>query len=201
VFVEDRAGAGGQIAAQVLKTAAADGRTLLLSHDHTILILPLVIKNPGFNPAVDFVPVSGFATFANVLAVSSGTPVKTFDEYIAWVKNQRGGRETIGIPAPASIPEFLVKMISDKYKLDVQAAPYRGSAPMTADMLDNQINAGIASVPDFIENQKAGKIRIIASIGAKRQALLPQVPTFTELGFANLDDLPCYGIFAPVGTP
>jgi tripartite-type tricarboxylate transporter receptor subunit TctC len=201
VFVENRAGAGGQIAAQVLKTATADGHTLLLSHDHTISILPLVIKNPGFDPAVDFVPVAGFASFANVLAVSGGTPAKTFDEYIAWVKNQRGGKETIGIPAPASIPEFLVKMISDKYKLDVQAAPYRGSAPMTSDMLGNQISAGIASVPDFIENHKAGKVRILASIGAKRQALLPQVPTFTELGFANLDDLPYYGIFAPVGTP
>lgn len=201
VFVENRAGAGGQIAAQVLKTAAADGHTLLLSHDHTISILPLVVKNPGFNPAVDFVPVAGFASFANVLAVSGATPAKTFDEYIAWVRNQRGGKETIGVPAPASIPEFLVKMISDKYKLDVQAAPYRGSAPMTADMLGNQISAGIASVPDFIENHKAGKVRILATIGAKRQALLPQVPTFTELGFANLDDLPYYGIFAPVGTP
>jgi tripartite-type tricarboxylate transporter receptor subunit TctC len=72
---------------------------------------------------------------------------------------------------------------------------------MTADMLGNQITAGIASVPDFIENHKAGKVRIVASIGAKRQAVLPNVPTFTELGFSNLEDLPYYGIFAPVGTP
>ena len=201
VVVENRAGAGGQIAAQALKAAPADGHTFLLSHDHTISILPAVVKSPGFNPAADFVPVAGFATFANVLAVSGGTPAKTFNEYLAWVKNQRGGKETIGVPAPGSIPEFLVKMISDKYKLDIQAAPYRGSAPMTTDMLGNQIGAGIASVPDFITNHKAGKVRIVATIGAKRQALLPQVPTFTELGFANLDDLPYYGIFAPVGTP
>jgi len=127
VVVENRAGAGGQIAAQALKAAAADGHTLLLSHGHTISILPLVVKNPGF--------------------------------------------------------------------------PYRGSAPMMADMLGNQIGAGIASVPDFIENHRAGKVRIVATIGAKRQALLPQVPTFTELGFADLDDLPYYGVFAPVGTP
>ena len=201
VVVENRAGAGGQIAAQALKASPADGHTFFLSHDHTISILPQVVKNPGFNPAADFVPVAGFATFANVLAVSGGTPVKNFDEYLKWVRTQRSGKETIGIPAPASIPEFLVKMISDKYKLDIQSAPYRGSAPMTADMLGNQIGAGIASVPDFIENHKAGKVRIVATIGAKRQALLPQVPTFTELGFANLEDLPYYGIFAPVGTP
>ena len=200
VVIENRAGAGGQIAAQALKTSPADGHTLFLTHDHSISILPQVVKNPGFNPATDFVPVAGFATFANVLAVSGGTPAKTIDEYITWAKTQKGGKETIGVPAPGSIPEFLVKLMSDKYKLDLQAAPYRGSAPMTADMLGNQIAAGIASVPDFIENHKAGKVRIIATIGAKRQPLLPAVPTFTELGFANLDDYPYYGIFAPAGT-
>jgi len=201
VVVENRAGAGGQIAAQALRAAPADGHTLLLSHDHTISILPQVVKNPGYNSATDFVPVAGFATFANVLAVSGGTPAKNLDEYLKWVRTQRGGKDTIGVPAPASIPEFLVKMIGTKYKIDLQAAPYRGSAPMTADMLGNQISAGIASVPDFIENHRAGKLRIVATIGAKRQPLLPQVPTFAELGFANLEDLPYYGVFAPVGTP
>jgi tripartite-type tricarboxylate transporter receptor subunit TctC len=201
VVVENRAGAGGQIAAQALRAAPADGHTLLLSHDHTISILPQVVKSPGFDPAADFVPVAGFATFANVLAVSGGTPARGIDEYVAWVRNQRGGRDTIGVPAPASIPEFLVKMIADRYRLDLQAAPYRGSAPLMADMLGNQITSGIASVPDFIEHHRAGKVRIVATLGAKRQALLTQVPTFKELGFANLDDLPYYGLFAPVGTP
>ena len=201
VIVDNRAGAGGQLAAQVLKASPADGHTLMLSHDHTISILPQVVRNPGFNPAVDFVPVAGFATFANVLAVSGGTPARSLDEYIAWVKNRRAGRDTIGIPAPASIPEFMVKMIAERYRLDIQSAPYRGSAPMMADMLGNQISAGIASVPDFIENHRAGKLRIVATLGAKRQPLLPQVPTFAELGFGNLEDLPYYGVFAPVGTP
>lgn len=201
VLVDNRAGAGGQIAAQALKAAPADGHTFFLTHDHSIAILPQVIKTPGFDPATDFVPVAGFATFANVLAVSGGTPAKTYDDYLAWVKRARGGKDTIGVPAPGSIPEFLVKLISQKSKLDVQAAPYRGSAPMTADMLGNQISAGIASVPDFIENHKAGKVRIVAVIGAKRDPLVPDAPTFTELGFANLNDYPWYGVFAPAGTP
>ncbi|MEJ8811362.1 Bug family tripartite tricarboxylate transporter substrate binding protein [Variovorax ureilyticus] len=201
VLVDNRAGAGGQIAAQVLKSSPADGNTLFLTHDHTISILPQVVKNPGFDPQHDFVPVAGFATFANALAVSGGTPAKTMNEYVNWVRTQRGGKDTIGVPAPASIPEFLVKLIGTKYKLDLQAAPYRGSAPMMADMLGNQISAGIGSIPDFIENQKAGKIRVVAVIGAKRQAVLPQVPTFEELGLSGLEDLPYYGVFAPVGTP
>jgi tripartite-type tricarboxylate transporter receptor subunit TctC len=200
VVVENRAGAGGQIAAQALKAAAPDGHTLFLSHDHSISILPLVTKNPGFDPATDFVPVAGFATFANALAVSGGTPAKSVAEYVRFVQGN-GGKDTIGVPAPASIPEFMVSMIGAKYKLDVQAAPYRGSAPMMADMLGNQIKAGVASIPDFIENHKAGKVRIVAVIGDKRQAILPDVPTFAELGIAGLEELPYYGLFAPAGTP
>jgi tripartite-type tricarboxylate transporter receptor subunit TctC len=200
VVVENKPGAGGQLAAQALKAAPADGTVLFLSHDHTISILPLVVKNPGYEPAKDFAPVAGFATFVNAYAVSGGTPAKTFSEYVAWVKTQ-GGKGAVGIPAPASTPEFLVKVVGDKFKLDLVSAPYRGSAPMMADMLGNQIAAGVGSVPDFIENHKAGKVRIVAVLGAKRQAALPDVPTFGELGLGGLDDMPYYGIFAPAGTP
>ena len=156
VVVENKPGAGGQLAAQALKAAPADGTVLFLSHDHTISILPLVVKNPGYEPAKDFAPVAGFATFVNAYAVSGGTPAKSFTEYVAWVKTQ-GGKGSVGIPAPASTPEFLVKVVGDKFKLDLVSAPYRGSAPMMADMLGNQIAAGVGSVPDFIENHKAGK--------------------------------------------
>ena len=200
VVVENKAGAGGQIAAQALKAAPADGSVLFLSHDHTISILPLVVKNPGFEPAKDFVAVAGFATFVNALAVSGGTPAKSVNEYVAWAKTQ-GNKGNVGVPAPASVPEFLVKVIGEKYKLDLAAAPYRGSAPMMADMLGNQIGAGVASVPDFIENHKAGKVRVVAVLGSARQAALPDVPTFAELGLAGFEDVPYYGIFAPAGTP
>ncbi len=200
VVVDNKAGAGGQIAAQTLKAAPADGSVLFLSHDHTISILPLVVKNPGFEPAKDFVAVAGFATFVNALAVSGGTPAKSVNEYVAWVKSQ-GNKGSVGVPAPASVPEFLVKVIGQKYQLDLQSAPYRGSAPMMADMLGNQIGAGVASVPDFIENHKAGKVRVVAVLGSSRQAALPDVPTFVELGLAGFEDVPYYGIFAPAGTP
>ena len=200
VIVENKPGAGGQLAAQALKAAAPDGNTVFLSHDHTISILPLVVKNAGYDTHKDFVPVAGFATFVNAFAVSGGTPAKSVDEYVAWVRGQ-GGKGAVGIPAPASTPEFLVKVVGEKYKLDLVAAPYRGSAPMMADMLGNQIAAGVGSVPDFIENHKAGKLRVVAVLGEKRQAAMPDVPTFSELGLKGFEDLPYYGLFAPAGTP
>jgi tripartite-type tricarboxylate transporter receptor subunit TctC len=137
VVVENRAGAGGQLAAQALKAAAPDGNTVFVSHDHTISILPLVSKTPGYEPAKDFVPVGGFASFVNAFAVSPGTPAKSMDEYVAWLRSTAGGKGTVGVPAPASTPEFLVKVLGSRYQLDLVPVPYRGSAPMMGDMLGN----------------------------------------------------------------
>ena len=154
IVVENRPGAGGQLAAQALKASSPDGTTLFISHDHTITILPLVMKNPGFNPAQDFVPVAGFASFVNAFAVSAAAPVSNFAAYLKWVQEQSDKKErgSVGIPAPASTLEFLVGVMQTRYKLDIVAAPYRGSAPMIADMLGQQIPAGMGSVPDFIEH-------------------------------------------------
>lgn len=200
-IVENKAGAGGQLAAQALKAAPADGHTLFLTHDHTISILPLVVKTPGFDPAHDFVPVAGFATFANALALSGGTPAKSVAEYVQWVKASQGGKSALGIPAPASVPEFMVKVLGQKFGLDLISAPYRGSAPMMADMLGNQIAGGVGSIPDLIENHRSGKVRVVAVMGDKRQALLPDVPTLAEVGVAGFEELPYYGVFAPAGAP
>jgi len=201
VVVENKAGAGGQIAAQELKNAAPDGRTLFLSHDHTVSILPLTLRNPGFDPARDFVPVAGFATFANALALSGGTPATSMAEYVAWVKSAHGGKGAVGVPAPASVPEFLVQELARRFGLDLVAAPYRGSAPLMTDMLGNQVAAGVASIPDFMENHRAGRLRVVAVMGKRRQGALPDVPTLAELGLPGFEELPFYGLFAPAGTP
>ncbi|MGN1055599.1 MAG: Bug family tripartite tricarboxylate transporter substrate binding protein [Comamonas sp.] len=201
VIIENKPGAGGQIAAQQLKASIADGTTLFLTHDHTISILPQVVRHAGFDPAQDFEPVGGFASFVNTFAVSGMHPAKTFDEYLQWVRQASSSRSAVGIPAPASTPEFLVKQIAQRYQLDLIAAPYKGSAPMIGDMLGRQIEAGIGSVQDFVNYHKEGKLRVLAVLGGQRQPLLPDVPTFTELGLKGLEDMPYYGIYAPKGVP
>ena len=201
VIVESRPGAGGQIAAQALKASAPDGNTMFLSHDHTISILPLVTKSPGFDPDKDFVAVAGFASFVNCFAIADKTPVTNFPGYVKWVTGDMNSRGSVGVPAPASPPEFLVKLLAEKYKMSLVSVPYKGAAPVMADLLGNQIPAGIGAVPDFIENHRAGRLRIVGVLGADRDPLLPDVPTFHELGLTGFEDVPYYGLFAPKGTP
>lgn len=201
VIIENKPGAGGQIAAQQLKASPADGRTLFLTHDHTISILPQVVRHAGFAPAQDFEAVGGFASFVNTLAVSAQHPAQTFEAYLAWVRENAAVRGAVGIPAPASTPEFLVKQLASRYQLDLISAPYKGSGPMIGDMLGRQIEAGIGSVQDFVNYHKTGKLRVLAVLGGQRQPLLPEVPTFSELGLKGLEDMPYYGIYAPKGVP
>jgi tripartite-type tricarboxylate transporter receptor subunit TctC len=119
------------------------------------------------------------------------------NDYVAWVAGQ-GGKGAVGVPAPASVPEFLVKVIAEKYKLDLVAAPYRGSAPMMADMLGNQIAAGVGSIPDFIENHRAGKLRVVGVLGGARQAVMPEVPTFADWAWPVSRTCPTTAFVAPL---
>lgn len=201
VIVENKPGAGGQLAAQALKAAAPDGLTVMLSHDHTVSIIPLTIKNPGFEPAKDFVAVAGLGTFVNALALSTRAGnAGGFQDYLGSVR-AAGGKGAVGVPAPASLPEFSVKALAERYKLDLVPVPYRGSAPMIGDLLGGQITAGTGSIPDFIEHHKAGRLKVVAVMGTQRDKTMPEVPTFAELGVKGFEEVPYYGLFAPAGTP
>jgi len=199
VLVDNRPGAGGQIAAMALKSAAANGSVLFVTNDHAISVLPQMLRNPGF-AARDFTPVAGFASYVSVFAVSAAIAPRSFREYLSWLRRS-GGKGNVGIPAPASVPEFLVKAIADRTGMDMVAAPYRGAAPMLADLMAGQIPAGVAAVNDVVEAHNAGRLRVVAVAGSARQSALPQVPTFSELGLSGFEDSGYYGIYAPAGTP
>ena len=125
----------------------------------------------------------------------------TLDQFLQSVRTKQQGKASVGVPASQSVPELLVKLLVKQFELDLIATHYKGSAPMIADMLSNQINSGVGSVPDFINFLKAGRLHMVAVMGTKRQAILPNTPTFAELGIKGFEELPYYGIFAPKGTP
>lgn len=199
VVVESRAGAGGQLAAQALKQAAPDGRTLMLAPDHTMVVVPLTLKSPGYDVGRDFVPVAQVARYLGALAVASSTGVKTVAEYVAWLK-ANPSQASVGVPAPGSLQQFSLATIARVAGVPVTAVPYRGSAPLVQDLAAGQIPAGITALGDFLEFNSAGKLRVIATIDSRRAPQLPDVPTFAEQGM-QLDFNFWLGLFAPAGTP
>lgn len=203
VVVENKPGAGGQIAAQTLKGAKPDGNTLFLSNSHTVAMIPLTLNNPGFDTAKDFIPVAMVAVNPDVFVINTmlvGNPNAGMKEFAAWVK-AIPGKGNVGVPAPASAPDFAVGVVAKALGLDLKSAPYRGDAPIVLDVMSGQIPAGIGSVGAMSPPAKAGKLRIVAVNGTSRLSLLPDVPTYAELGIKGYDDMIFSGVFAPAGTP
>ena len=198
IIVESKPGAGGVLAAQALKQAQSDGRTLLLSPDHTIVMAPLTLKSAGFAPA-DFAPVGQVARYAGGFAVSAALKARTLDEFFAFAK-ANPAQANVGVPAPGSVPQFLVHLMSQRAGAPLVAVPYRGSAPMVQELMGGQLPAGTTALGDFIEPQAAGKLRVIGVLGPKRAAALPDVPTFAEQGM-KIDWEYWLGLFVPAQTP
>lgn len=199
VNVENLTGAGGQLAARALKRAAPDGRTLMIAPDHTAVILPLTLASPGFDVNADFAPIGLVADYAGALAVSQASGIQDMAGLLAAAKAdaQKG---VIGVSAAGSKPQFQVDAMSRQLGVPLSTVPFRGSVPMVQDLAGGHLTAGITALGDFLEFHRAGRLKIVAMVGQRRSALLPDVPTTTELGYPMRIDF-WVGMFAPAGTP
>lgn len=200
VVIENRAGAGGRIAAEALKRATPDGSTVLLTPMVTAVLAPLVFKRLPYDPQNDFVPVAQLATFQIAFAVSPDHPARTVPEFVAWAKGGTA-HANFGTPAAGSQPHFFGVMIGRATGVDMVHVPYKGATPLAADLAGSQIPAGISALSDLLGQHRAGRLRIIATSGAQRSLLLPEVPTFKEQGFPAIEGNGWLAFYAPAGTP
>jgi tripartite-type tricarboxylate transporter receptor subunit TctC len=200
VVVENKPGAGGRIAAEMLKNAAADGSTLMLAPIVVPVLAPLVYSRLPYNPATDFAPVVHVANFQFGLAVAAGHPARNVGELIAWYKANPAGAN-FGSPAPGSLPHFFGVMIATGARLDLIHVPFNGGGPLQNALVGNQVSAGIDTLVDQIEMHRGGKTRVLATSGATRSPLLPEVPTFAEAGLKGVEGTSWFAVYAPARTP
>jgi tripartite-type tricarboxylate transporter receptor subunit TctC len=201
VGIENAEGDPGQLAAQVSRLDAPSVTTLLLSRDHFVSVQRLLSKSRSTGFIDHFVPVAGLATEGYALAVSGRTPVQTFGDYKAWVTQTN--TVEVGVPALNSMEYMLIRGMGQMYRPrpdDLVPIPYHGSALLLRDMLDHRIAAAMAPASDWIEHHRSGQLRVVAVTGHARQAALPEVPTFAELGEGYHDQTSGYGLFASRNT-
>ena len=200
VVVENLPGASGRVAVQAFKAAAPDGRTLLLAPIFIPVVAPLVLKVPGYDPAKDLVPVTQVGKYEFALAVGDHHPARTLAQFVAWAKTNPAAA-SIGNPASGSLPHFVAFALGQAAGVDLLHVPYRGTAQMESELVGSQIAAGVGTVTDLAPLHRAGKVRVLATSGATRSALLPEVQTFREAGYPSIEFAGWHGVFAPGGTP
>ncbi|MDM0002527.1 Bug family tripartite tricarboxylate transporter substrate binding protein [Variovorax sp. J22P240] len=198
VVVENRTGAGGQIAVTYVKSQPADGATILQTPTSILTIYPHIYKKLPYDPVTDLSPVSLACIFDFGFAVGPAVPtsVKTVPEFLEWVKaNPAGGN--FGSPAAGSTPHFIGALLGKNAGVDLKHAAYRGTQPAMLDLLGGNISAVSGPIGDITQHLPTGKIRILGVSGTKRSSFAPDVPTFGEQGLKDMAFSEWFAFFLP----
>ena len=200
--VENKTGAGGQIAVQFVKGAPPDGMTLLQTPTSILTIYPHIYKKLPYEPLVDLAPVTLACVFDFGFAVGPAVPlsVKTVPEFLAWAKANPLGAN-FGSPAAGSTPHFIGALLGKSAGIDLKHAAYRGTQPAMLDLLGGNISAVSGPIGDITQHLPTGKIRILGVSGAKRSRFAPDVPTFSEQGLKDMTHSEWFAFLLPAKTP
>jgi tripartite-type tricarboxylate transporter receptor subunit TctC len=198
--VENRAGATGTIAADVMAKSPPDGYTILMGHVNSNAIAPNLFKNLAYDPIADFQPVTYVGYVPNVLAVNPGVPAKNIAELIAAAKAQPGkfSYASSGVGSTQHLAGEMFQILTGTKLVHI---PYKGSGQAITDLLSGQVALNFDTMPPVLPHIQGGKLKAFAISTPQRLPQLPDVPTFAEVGITGFDVTNWYGVFAPAKTP
>jgi tripartite-type tricarboxylate transporter receptor subunit TctC len=199
IIVENRSGAGGNIGALAVAHADPDGTTFLVSPPGPIAVNQHLYKSLPFDPT-KWVPVTVLATVPNVLDVNTKLPVKSVDEFIAYVK-ANPGKVTYASQGNGSTSHLTANMFMQLTGTKMTHVPYKGTAPALVDLIGGQVDCFFDNISSSAQYHRDGKLRILAVADEKRSPILPQVPTFADAGLKGMVSVTFFTMVAPPGTP
>jgi tripartite-type tricarboxylate transporter receptor subunit TctC len=198
LLVENRGGAGGTIAADAVAKAAPDGYTVLQNSITTHGVGPHLYSKLPYDPVKDFTPVSGLALLPLIMAVNADLPVKSVSELVAHSKTSNLNFASSG---NGGAPHMAAELFKSVTGAPLTHVPYKGSGPAVADLVGGRVQIMFDAAPSLIAHIRSGRLRVLAAASAERNRLLPEVPTFGELGYPKVAVSLWYGLLAPAGTP
>ncbi len=200
VVVENRAGAGGNIATDFVAKSAPDGHVIGLTSVGPLTVAPHMVAKLPYDPKKDLAPISLAVTFGNVLVVHPTMPAKNLAEYLKLAVD-KPGTVTYGSSGIGGTGHLAGALLASVSKAPLVHVPYKGGGPAMQDLLGGQIPSVFSAMPTALTQVKAGKIRAIAVTGPKRSPAMPDVPTIAESGFAGYEATNWYAFVAPAKTP
>jgi tripartite-type tricarboxylate transporter receptor subunit TctC len=200
VNVDNRPGAGANLGSEMAARSAPDGYTLLTSASSLHGITPFLYKKLNYDPNKDLAPVIVLAGFANVLVVNPSVPANSVKDVISLVKAQPG-KLTCASSGSGSTIHMSCEMFKHMLKVDITHVPYKGSGPAVIDLMAGQVNMMFDNIPSSISHIRSGKLRALATTGAKRSPTLPDLPTIAESGVPGYESTAWFGLAVPAATP
>jgi len=200
VIVDNRAGSGGNIGADLVAKSAPDGYTILMGAVATHAINPTLYASIPYDPIRDFIPVTQVASTPNVLVVNPSVPAANVKEFIAYAK-AHPGKLNFGSGSTGSAGHLAGELFKTQAGVDMTHVPYKGAAPAMNDLIGGQIQLMFDNLASALGQVRAGRVRALAVTTAKRTALAPELPTIAESGLPGFDINTWFGIFVPANTP
>jgi tripartite-type tricarboxylate transporter receptor subunit TctC len=198
--VENKPGAGGNVALDTTAKAAPDGYTLVMAQTDNVVLNPLLYSKLTYDPVKDLVPVGLVASGPAVLVVRADSPYKTLADVVAADKAEPG-KLTFASPGLGTVSHLISELWQTSSGMKLTHVPYRGLSQALPDVLSGQVDMYMGSIPTLQGHIKGGKVRALAVTTAKRSPVLPQVPTYTESGIPGVELASVWGVMAPAGTP